>query len=328
LPLKVTTKEIAQICGVSIGTVDRALNNRGGINAETRARVLGVAKQLGYRPHLLARSLATGSTNTIGIVALTLRNPFFSELVEAIEKKASAAGYHVFLALSEFGQKEEETCLERLRALNVDGIIISPVSRGNAFVAYLRRLSTPVVTISNRISKNWPWVGINERAAAGDIVGLAFSKGYERVIFVTQSREPGKVEHLDVDDERVQGYRDAVRAAGRAAPEVYSDKEICQVIERSHEFSTRTCIACTCDAVALDAMNMLKQHSIKVPDQVGLMGMDNLEVLKYVTPRLSTVSYPIEKMGEVAFDCLMAEMRHNPMGSQTLSYSIVQGETI
>jgi LacI family transcriptional regulator len=328
--LRVTTKEIARVCKVSVGTVDRALNNRAGINPGTRERIQAAAAQLGYHPHLLARGLVMGSTMTIGVVALTLRNPFFSELVEVIQQKARSAGYHVFLMLNEFDPQEEEASLERLRALSVDGIILAPVNRGTFFAAYLKRLSTPVVTISNQVSKDLPWVGIDEHAAVRDSVRFVMARGYEKVIFVTQSREAGKAPLLYVDEERIRGYRDAFREANWGfPPEIYSDTEIIQTIDRNHGiFGTRTCILCTCDTVALDVLNVLKGHSISVPGQVGLMGFDNLDGLKYVSPRLTTVSYPIEAMGALAFEILMEQIARRPVASRTLAHEIIEGESV
>jgi len=328
--LRVTTKEIARVCRVSVGTVDRALNNRGGINPGTRERILAAAAQLGYRPHLLARGLVTGSTKTIGVVALTLRNPFFSELVEVIQRKARSAGYYVFLMLNEFDPQEEQASLERLQALNVDGIILAPVNRGTFFTAYLKRLATPIVTISNRISRDLPWVGIDEHGAVRDSARFAMAKGYERIVFVTQSREPASAPLLYVDEERIRGYRDALREAGWGfPPEIYSDRELAQMIEQNHgDFSTRTCLLCTCDAVALDMLNVLKRHRISIPGQVGLMGFDNLDELKYVSPRLTTVSYPIEAMGELAFDNLMAQIAGRPAESRTLQHELIPGESV
>jgi LacI family transcriptional regulator len=328
--VKVTIKEIAQISGVSLGTVDRALNGRTGINAETRERVLGVAKQLGYRPHLLARSLVTGSTKTIGVIVSNLRNSFFSEIVEVIQWKARASGYHVCLMLNEFYREEEEKSLDRLRSLNVDGIIMTPVSRGNAFVAYLKRLATPVITLSNRVSKSWPWVGIDEHAAVRDGVRYVLSKGYTRVLFVLQSREEGKVQSLYVDEQRVQGYRDSLAEAGGAiAAEVFQDVDLFRKIGEDPSFlGPRTCIVCSCDSVALEALNILKANGISVPSRVGLMGFDNVDELKYITPLLTTISYPFEQMGEVAFDSLMEAIKGRDVGSRTLSHTLIKGETV
>lgn len=330
LALKVNIKEIAQICGVSMGTVDRALNDRAGINAATRERVLAVAKQLGYRPHLLARSLVTGSTMTIGIIVSNLTNPFFSEIVEVIQKKARDAGYHIFLMLNDFCLQEEEDSLDRLRGLNVDGIIMTPVNRGNSFVSYLKRLSTPVVTVSNKISKNWPWVGIDERAAVRDAVRLVISRGYERILFVVQSREEGKVQSLYVDEQRVQGYKDALMEAEfPTAPEICMDKDLYRMIAEARGLRERkTCIVCSCDALALDALEELKKSGISVPADVGLTGFDNLSELRYITPHLSTVAYPIQKMGEAAFEILLDQISGKPPASVTLAHTVIEGQTL
>jgi LacI family transcriptional regulator len=90
----------------------------------------------------------------------------------------------------------------------------------------------------------------------------------------------------------------------------------------------KTCLVCTCDTVALDLLNILKRHCIAVPSQVGLMGFDNLDELKYVTPRISTVSYPIETMGVTAFDCLIDAIENRPVSSHTLAHTIIEGDSV
>ena len=328
--MKVTIKEIAAICGFSIGTVDRAMHDRKGINPKSRERVLAVAQQLGYRPHLLARSLVTGFTMTIGAVVPNLKNPFFSELVEVIQKKARTAGYHVYMMLSEFDPKEEIASLDRLRALNVDGIAIMPVNRGRAFQAYLKSLATPIVTIANRVSKQWTWVGIDDRAAVRDAVRYVMSKGYARIIFVTQQQDPRSLQSLYCDDQRILGYKDALHEAeGSPAPCVVTDEAMIRMIEETQLAGCeRTCIVASCDAVALEVMSVLKAHRIAIPETVGLMGMDNLEELKYITPRLTTVASPIQKIGEQAFDYLLETIKGECIDSRVLEHRIVEGETV
>jgi LacI family transcriptional regulator, galactose operon repressor len=329
--LKVTTKDIAAICGVSIGTVDRALNNRTGISPKTRDKVLAVAKELGYRPHLLARSLVTGCTMTIGVLVGSFNNPFFSELVQVLHQKARQAGYYVYLMLSEYDPEVEMDSLERLRELNVDGVIMCPVNRGRDFAAYMRSLSTPIVTISNRVLQNWTWIGIDDRAAVRDAVAMVISKGYERVIYVTLSRGKDKLKSMYVDERRVQGYRDGVQDASlHSAPMVITDKTMFSMIENHSLLSDeRTCVVCSCDALALDVLLLFKNEGISVPEQVGLMGFDNVDELKYITPSLSTVSYPIQQFGESAFESLLAQMNGGAEGeSKLLDYEIIQGDTI
>ncbi len=328
--MKVTIKEIAAICGFSIGTVDRAMHNRKGINPKSRERVLSVAQQLGYRPHLLARSLVTGFTMTIGAVVPNLKNPFFSELVEVIQKKARTAGYHVYMMLSEFDPQEEIASLDRLRALNVDGIVIMPVNRGRSFQAYLKSLATPLVTIANRVSKQWTWVGIDDRAAVRDAARYVISKGYARIIFVTQQQDPRSLQTLYCDDQRILGYKEALHEAGSAyAPCVLTDETMMRMIEETRLAGwERTCILASCDAVALEVMSLLKANGIAIPDTVGLMGFDNLDELKYITPRLTTVASPIQKIGEQAFDYLLQTINGTCIDSRVLEHRIIEGETV
>ncbi len=328
--VKVTFKEISEICGVSLGTVDRAINNRPGIHPETRARILEVAKQLGYRPHLLARSLATGSTMTIGVVVPNLTNSFFSELAEVIQKGARRAGYYVYLMLSEYDSVEEMESLERLRSLNVDGIIMTSVNRGRSFDAYLTSLATPVVSVSNRISKRRAWVGIDDYSATRDAMRFVLSKGYERIIFVTENRGPGKVSNLYCDERRIRGYKDALQASALdAPPTVVSDDAMLAMLDSGGALDgKRTCIACSCDEVALNILNALRTRGIAVPAEVGLTGFDNLDQLEYVVPRLTTVAYPMERIGEEAFKSVLDEINGRAGGSRTLEHLIVEGETV
>ena len=329
--MKVTIKEIAAICGLSIGTVDRAMHGRAGINPETRERVMTVARQLGYRPHLLARSLVTGSTMTIGVIVPNLKNPFFSELVEVIQLQARASGYHVYMMLSEFNLGEEKESLERLRALNVDGIIIVPLDRGRSFHAYLKSLTTPVVTISNRVAQGWPWVGIDDRLAVRDAVRFVMSRGYASITFVTQEKEqaPGSLPFYS-DEQRILGYRDALREAdGALAPLVITDTEMIRVIHETRlAGQPRTCIVCSCDAVALEVMTVLKGYGIAIPRDAGLMGFDNLEELRYITPRLATVASPIKEIGVEAFAALLAALREDCATNRVLEHRIIEGETV
>ena len=329
--MKVTIKEIAAICGLSIGTVDRAMHGREGINTETREKVLSVAQQLGYRPHLLARSLVTGSTMSIGVLVPNLKNPFFSELVEVMQKKARSAGYHVYMMLSEFDVEEEKESLERMRSLNVDGIIIMPVTRGRSFHAYMKSLGTPIVTISNRVSQQWPWVGIDDRCAMKDAVRFVMSRGYRNIVFVTleKGQSPKSLPFYS-DEQRILGYRDALRESdGAFTPLVVTDTEMIHSIHQTRlQGEPRTCIVCSCDAVALEVMNVLKEYRIRIPDDVGLMGFDNLEELKYITPRLATVATPIQKIGEEAFDAFLAALRENRTVNKVLDHRLIEGETV
>jgi LacI family transcriptional regulator, galactose operon repressor len=116
----------------------------------------------------------------------------------------------------------------------------------------------------------------------------------------------------------------------KSPPLVVTDKTMSSMIkDHSLLSSERTCVVCSCDAVALDVLLLLKNEGVSVPEQIGLMGFDNLDELKYITPALSTVAYPIQQFGESAFESLIAQMNGGAEGQSTLlDYQIVEGETL
>ena len=121
-----TIPELARLCGVSRGTVDRALNGRPDISDKTRAHVLKIAQQNGYVPNVLARSLVTGKSNTIAIVVFDLRNRHFAQMINAIQQSIFQAGYFSYICITEKDRKRETQILRDLAARKVDGIIIHP----------------------------------------------------------------------------------------------------------------------------------------------------------------------------------------------------------
>ena len=209
--MRITSRELAKICGVSIGTVDRALNNRPGINPQTKERILRAGQELGYRPHLVARSLKMGRTSTVGIVVYDLDNRFFAQLVNSIESAARESGYFVYLTLSHHDLAQEKGCLEHLAGLNVDGILMVPTNKGNEFIRFVKSLPVPVVAMGNKISQNVPFVGIKDREAIRAAVGVIAEKGYTRVIYVSPPLSYGGKENIYEVEERYDGFREGVR---------------------------------------------------------------------------------------------------------------------
>ena len=128
--MPITIKDLARLCGVSVGTVDRALRNRQGIRRETRERILASAREHGYKPNIVARNLRTRRTWEIGLVVHDLDNEFFAELVNAIQEIAWKKGYFIQIAVSRRQPERERTALEHMAGRNVDGIILFPDEPG------------------------------------------------------------------------------------------------------------------------------------------------------------------------------------------------------
>ena len=328
--MKVTTKEIAALCGVSIGTVDRALHNRGGINAATRERILAVAKERGYRPHLLARSLKQGRTMTIGVAIFELDNPFFSQLVTAIEAHAYASGYFVYLTITDGDPREERAYLERLAGLNVDGILLFPVNGGDDFADFLKQLNTPVVTIGNRVSETLPFVGIKDRQAMKDAIVYIAAKGYQHIIYVSPPLEYQDKENIYSVEERLAGYEEGLAVLPMHVPPIIlRNKRYLEHLEKMPLDFPKTAILCSSDIYALEILNLFRHRGIRVPEDVGLIGFDNIKALKYVVPTLTTIGYPIQEMGKRGVDCLLAQINSTPVAMTTLlDHVIIEGRSL
>jgi LacI family transcriptional regulator len=151
--MSVTTGEIAKICGVSRGTVDRALHGRPGISPETRKKIIETAQKLGYRTNFVARSLVKGETKTLGVVAFDLYNRFFAQMVNAIEFRARELGYFIYLTLTNKDAEIEKKCIEHLVDRRVDGMLLCSVNNSydydkSFFKLYLYMLVRCFFTLS------------------------------------------------------------------------------------------------------------------------------------------------------------------------------------
>jgi LacI family transcriptional regulator len=326
-----TIKDIARLCGVSEGTVDRAINNRPGINEITRHRVLEVAKLLNYRPNRIAQSLATGKTNTIGIICFDLHNNFFSSLIDIIEANAKSHEYFVNLVLTHRDIKKEIEGIQYLVERNVDGIIIFPVGKGENYVELLKSTKKPIVTLYNKINDDFAHIGVDDRNAMFDAVKHIKSKGYERIYFITPAISKQEKNGLNVYTlkRRLKGYIDGIKAFGlNHEPLVVEGRDFDKVFS-SLDLKQKTAMLCICDTYALDTIKYLRDRNFRVPEDIGIMGYDNIEVLKYVQPQLSTVEYHVEKMGNLAFSTLFDMINGKQVQSeQLLDYYIIEGETI
>ena len=134
---RISTTKIAEICGVSQGTVDRALNGRKGIHPETKEKILNVAKEYGYRPNIHARSIAGGKSQLIGVVVFNLNNQYFSDFLTSVEKYCSAKNYSTIVMFTNKDSAKEINCINNLYHMAVDGIILCPVNDGEEYENYL-----------------------------------------------------------------------------------------------------------------------------------------------------------------------------------------------
>lgn len=295
-----TIRELALHCGVSEGTVDRALNNRSGISQATKDRILAAANELGYTPNRIAQSLATGRSRTIGIIAFDLINNCFTRLIDAIEAEAKSRGYFINLILTHKDPDHEKDGLRYLVERRVDGIGILPVGKGQEYVDFLKRLKTPIVTIFNRIGNEFMHVGIDDRRIMIEAVLFIAGKGYEQIVLVEPllSDQLSRGMNAHTMCERKKGYQLGLQLAQIEHDPIVAEGKHFERTFSGLDLSKRTAFLCISDAYALMVIKHLREKGIEVPRNAGVMGFDNVDVQQLAYPTLTTVEYHVEAMGK------------------------------
>lgn len=326
----ITSKEIAKICGVSRGTVDRALNGKDRISPATKKKILTTAKELGYRKDMLARGLVKGQTMYIGVVVFDISNHYFSQLVNAIDLQARAMDYFVNITLHEKNEQKEYQLINSLVDHRVDGILICPVNKGPEFEKFLKSLPVPVVVIGNLVSDDIPFVGIDEKQATKDAVAMLLAKGYRRIIFVCPPLADRNKENVYTHEQRASGFFECAQQNEQVEMDIVKEWNFLDVVDTMlGKRKSRTAIFCSGDIYALQILQHFKKKGIEVPRDVGVMGFDNIDMLDFINPSLATISNEIPKVGCAAVEMLWKLMNGQKTDTHFLiPHHVIDGESI
>lgn len=277
---KISTTQLAKICGVSQGTVDRALNNRPGINPQTKEKVLRIAKQYGFRLKNPEREASGKPSMMIGIVVFDLVNPYFAHIVTEIEQLCSEKGYDSVITFTDTNPKREIECIDNLYRMNVDAIVMCPVNSGEEFENYLLSLELPIVTVGNRLNRI-PFIGIDNREAIYKMIDFILSKGYDRIIYVQS--EPADSQYSFAQQERLKAFR-------RAAEEKHFDCCITDVsgAEQKLEPGRKNVFLCATDFTAIRLFEPARKAG------TGIIGIDNVWLIDLFGLKLDSLSYDIK----------------------------------
>jgi len=322
------SRSLAKFCGVSRGTVDRALHGRGEVNAKTREKILKMAEKHGYQPNAVGQALVTGRTRTLGLVAFDLENSFFTEIISAAEKRAREKGYTLLIAFSQKSPDLERECIDFLAQKKVDGLALIPVTRGGAFSTRLTGIGFPVVSFGNRVSPKIPFVGIDEKKAMEEAVEFAFSHGYRSIqYYCPPMRHRGPV-NLGAQELRLAGYRSAMKRLDLGARAIEDTASIGDFFRAARKEPGKASLLCSNDLYALEVLEAAARENLRPPEDFGLMGFDGLAFLKYVRPAMSTVRYPTHEAGSAMVDLLLRLidgghpidqiLRHEILGRRTM----------
>ncbi|MCS7202644.1 MAG: LacI family transcriptional regulator [Dictyoglomus sp.] len=293
----VTIRDVARLAGVGIATASRALNNKEEVSPKTRKRVLDAAKKLGYIPNSLARGLISGRTKKIGIIITTILNPFYATVVSGIENVLSSQGYTLALYNSNEDPVKERESILTLRAQRVDGLILAPVEYQSKSVKYLLENQIPFVLVArNTIDKNTNYVICDDFKIGRIATEYLIKKGHKRILFINSWRSSSALL-------RLEGHKRSLLNSGlKINPKlIYSlspNINLRDILD--HVFSQKlkpTAIFCFCDSIALEVIKILKDKKIKIPDDVAVMGCDNLDFTDLIDPPLTTVDISKYEMG-------------------------------
>lgn len=297
-----TIKDIAAKVGVSVATVSNVLNDKPNVGSTVRRKVLRAAKQLGYRPHRAAQAMRKGRTRAIGLVLPDLTNPFFPQLAQTVENKARQLGLLVCLIDSQHSVSGETDGLTLLAQHGVDGIIWCPV--GAAIPAPIRTLDRPVVLI-DRPRPGFPVVHSNYLMGGQLLAKYALQQGHARVGLLSGPR------NIESAQQRRTGFLGAFPKRIEIAWEVRVGFDgILPRDARTALLRRRgaTLIVAGNDLIAINAVRFLSQHHVDVPEDVSIMGFDDISWSRIVTPRLTTIAQPLPAIGTRAVELLQDAM--------------------
>ncbi len=305
-----TIREVAESAGVSYATVSHVINNTRFVTQETRDRVLTAMTALNYRPNALARSLRQGKTNTIGLVLPDSANPFFAEISRSIEDEAFKKGYSVFLCNTELDTERELFYVDVLSKKQVDGIIFVAAGDQSDSLDYLRRENMPVVLIDRNLPNVQVDVVLTDHQLGGylatrHLIGL----GHQRIACIAGPST------ITPSAERITGYQKALEEAGLPCDENlilrgdYHAQSGLDVTNAILNMTPRpTAIFALNDLMALGALRAASEAGYFIPKDLAVVGYDDLELSRFTSPPLTTISQPKKEISAQAVSLLVQRL--------------------
>ncbi len=313
-------KDVAKLAGVSVGTISKYLNNQGNLKKETRLRVEYAINKLQYKPSPVARSMRTGKTNTIAVIVPDIANPFFAEIYNAIRQSSAQNGYIPILYTTADDLKILKDYLSSISIKQVDGIILCFVDEDETIAQFLDEVqkSIPIVMLSWNISNTkFNCVSVDVFEGATKATNHLISLGHKQIAYVGG--------HDRVSAEKHSGFIKALKNAAlgsKAEFEYYGDFNLQTGFYAARKFSMLpdmpTAIFAENDILAIGCIKYLLQSNIRVPEDVAVIGFDNIKLSAMYEPSLSTISLPIVQMGEESVKLLVSVMDKNDAKNKML----------
>ena len=325
-PLSISIKDIARAANVSHSTVSRALRNSSLVNAETAEKIQRIARESNFRVSAVGRSLATGRTNSIGVVVTTIADPFVAEVVTAVEDTANARRYSVILASSKSDPEREMKVVQSFEERRVDGILVIGSRVGSVYIPVLAEMKIPIVLINSQHPGDFIYsVTIDNAGGGRAATRFLIQLGHRRIAFV------GDRSGAQSNIGRIAGYEQALQKAGiPLRPELIASGEpnpeggFRATESLLSAADPPTALFCFNDLMAMGALNAIQQRHMRVPEDISVIGFDDVAIASHTFPPLTTVRQPKHEMGRMATEILLNLLG----GSKSETSRSVQGELI
>ena len=304
---RVTLRDIAERASVSINTVSRALNDKSGVSEETRKRIVEIADELGYMQNLVAKGLVTQSTNVIGVVVSDNVNPYFSEVIQGISLVTQARGLTQLLVNTWYSRSAEREAVNLLVQHRVDGLILFPIdwSQVDDYLRY--RIPMVCVGAIPPCSEEKPMdmVAPDDFGGTTEAVEYLVRSGRKRIAYCG----PGEESISGV--QRLHGYERAMKAAGLEPIFIRMEAITFDAYRfglTSSDFKDIDAVFAFNDMIAIGLLRAFGERGIAVPEDIALVGYDDIQLARYLTPALTTVRIPKEELGREAASLLIQRM--------------------
>lgn len=314
--MPITLKDISKEAGVDIATVSRALNGNSGVHKDTREKIMAVAKRLNYRVNLMAKSLAMGRSHMLGLLVPDIRNPFVTELVRGAEDAAYATGYHILLCNSYLDETREVQYMHSLLDKRVEGILMHSVqSLSMQEIKELAASDIPVVLLHSPSSTSvFSGVRVNNYEG-GMLAGAHLAElGHKKIAYLSGPRGHSNF------SERAKGFLAAAAAGKKSVTTTVMHGE--PSFEGGYAMAKKllaenrgvTAIFAANDVTAFGVSRAIFEAGLSIPEDISLIGFDNVELANVVRPPLTTIHQPKYEMGQAAVEILLSLAKKETLG--------------
>lgn len=314
----VNYNDIARLAKVSATTVSHVINETRYVSPETKKKVLDAMEKLNYRPNLLARSLATGKTHTVGLVISDIKNPFYPELVQGVEELAVRNDYNIFLCNTDYDVEKGLKSTGALIKKKVDGIIVASSQAEDFLIKELLDTKIPFVLVDwNKTEINVDSIYFDFKAGIEEAINHLLSLGHRKIYFISGPK------NLNTARIRTSNFLEIIeknKEYGLTYKVFEGDHRLTGGFECAkkmiEEGDLPTAIICSNDLTAIGAMKVFKASGKKVPEDISIIGLDNISLTEIVSPALSTIELERYEIGKTAMEMLLNRIRNRDVPKQ------------